>query len=125
MGIFEQSVATFLAPVKHLLDDESVSEVLVNGPNEVFIERKGLLEKTDVRFIDEQALQAVVLFMQANPWAAPTGRYFGYRELIAALDAMARNGAPVGFSTVEGVIGSATSSRSSAMRSTSSQLPCC
>ena len=60
MGIFEQSVATFLAPVKHLLDDESVSEVLVNGPNEVFIERKGLLEKTDVRFIDEQALQAAV-----------------------------------------------------------------
>ncbi len=60
MGIFEQSVATFLAPVKHLLDDESVTEVLVNGPNEVFIERKGLLEKTDVRFIDEQALQAAV-----------------------------------------------------------------
>jgi len=30
-------------------------------------------------------LQAVVLFMQANPWAAPTGRYFGYRELLAAL----------------------------------------
>jgi pilus assembly protein CpaF len=60
VGIFEQSVATFLAPVKHLLDDESVTEVLVNGPNEVFIERKGLLEKTDVRFIDEQALQAAV-----------------------------------------------------------------
>lgn len=60
MGVFEQSVATFLAPVKHLLDDESVTEILVNGPNEVFIERKGLLEKTEVRFIDEQALQAAV-----------------------------------------------------------------
>jgi len=33
----------------------------------------------------EAKLGAVVLFMQANPWAAPTGRYFGYRELIAAL----------------------------------------
>lgn len=30
-------------------------------------------------------LPAVILFMQANPWAAPTGRYFGYRELLAAL----------------------------------------
>jgi hypothetical protein len=30
-------------------------------------------------------LRAVVLFMQANPWAAPAGRYFGYRELLAAL----------------------------------------
>jgi hypothetical protein len=30
-------------------------------------------------------LPAVVLFMQANPWAAPTGRYFGYRELLATL----------------------------------------
>ncbi|MGH8621861.1 MAG: hypothetical protein ACREUB_10405 [Burkholderiales bacterium] len=30
-------------------------------------------------------LRAVVLFMQANPWAWPTGRYFGYRELLTAL----------------------------------------
>jgi hypothetical protein len=30
-------------------------------------------------------LRAVVLFMQANPWAAPTARYFGYRELLATL----------------------------------------
>jgi hypothetical protein len=32
-----------------------------------------------------EGLRAVVLFMQANPWAAPAGRYFGYRELLAAL----------------------------------------
>ena len=32
-----------------------------------------------------EGLRGVVLFMQANPWAAPTGRYFGYRELLAAL----------------------------------------
>ncbi|HSE01660.1 MAG TPA: hypothetical protein VLB72_13080, partial [Burkholderiales bacterium] len=30
-------------------------------------------------------LPAVVLFMQANPWAAPSARYFGYRELLATL----------------------------------------
>jgi hypothetical protein len=28
---------------------------------------------------------AVVVFMQANPWASPSSRYFGYRELLSAL----------------------------------------
>lgn len=60
MGVFEDSVATFLAPIKPYLDDESVSEVLVNGPNEVFVERRGLLELVPVTFKDEQALQAAV-----------------------------------------------------------------
>jgi len=60
MGVFEDSLNTFLAPVKEMLADESVTEVLVNGPNEVFIERKGLLERTPIRFHDEQALQAAV-----------------------------------------------------------------
>ena len=60
MGVFEDSVGTFLSPVKPYLDDDSVSEVLVNGPNEVFVERKGLLERTPAKFLDEQALQAAV-----------------------------------------------------------------
>ncbi|MEN9724213.1 MAG: hypothetical protein RJB38_2199 [Pseudomonadota bacterium] len=51
---------TFLAPVQHLLDDESVSEVLINGPKEIFVERKGMLEKTEVSFYDDQALLAAV-----------------------------------------------------------------
>ncbi len=60
MGVFEDSVGTFLSPVKDYLADEAVSEVLVNGPSEIFIERKGLLEKTEAKFMDEQALQAAV-----------------------------------------------------------------
>jgi pilus assembly protein CpaF len=60
MGVFEDSVGAFLAPVKAYLDDDSVSEVLVNGPNEVFIERAGLLERTPAKFNDEQALQAAI-----------------------------------------------------------------
>lgn len=30
-------------------------------------------------------LRAVVIFMQANPWVSPSSRYFGFRELLAAL----------------------------------------
>src|SRR4051794_20170946 len=60
MGVFEDSVGAFLSPVKAYLNDDSVSEVLVNGPNEVFIERHGLLERTPAKFKDEQALQAAI-----------------------------------------------------------------
>ena len=60
MGIFEESVNTFLSPLKDFLADDSVTEVMVNGPFEVFIERKGMLERTAAKFIDEQALQAAV-----------------------------------------------------------------
>lgn len=59
-SVFEDSVATFLAVIKQYLDDDSVSEVLVNGPDEIFIEKKGILERVDARFKDEQALQAAV-----------------------------------------------------------------
>ncbi len=59
-SVFEDSVESFLAPVKKYLDDETVSEVLVNGPKEIFVERRGLLERTDAEFHDEQSLQACV-----------------------------------------------------------------
>ena len=36
-------------------------------------------------FARGNGLQAVVVFMQANPWASPTNRYFGFRELLAML----------------------------------------
>ena len=60
MGVFEDSVGAFLSPVKEYLADESVSEILISGPNEVFIERRGILERTSAVFNDEQALQAAV-----------------------------------------------------------------
>jgi len=59
-SVFEDSVSTFLANIKQYLDDDSVSEVLINGPSEIFIERRGKLERVDAKFKDEQALQAAV-----------------------------------------------------------------
>lgn len=60
MSVFEDSVANFLLPVKPYLDDEEVSEIMINGPGEIFIEKGGLVSRTDAQFIDEQALQAAV-----------------------------------------------------------------
>jgi pilus assembly protein CpaF len=45
-----------LGPLEPLLNDDSVSEVMVNGPKTVFAERKGKIELTDVTFRDEQHL---------------------------------------------------------------------
>src|ERR1700704_4805072 len=43
-------------PLDGLLHDRSVSEIMVNGPDQVFIERRGVLTKADVRFEDENQL---------------------------------------------------------------------
>jgi pilus assembly protein CpaF len=60
MSVFEASVQAFLAPVLHFLKDDSVTEIMINGPSTIFIERKGLVEKTDVKFDDENSLMAAV-----------------------------------------------------------------
>lgn len=60
MGVFNESIKTFLAPIANLLEDETVSEILINGPTEIWIERKGKLYKTEARFTDEWGLQAAV-----------------------------------------------------------------
>jgi pilus assembly protein CpaF len=41
-------------PIEPLLADETVSDILVNGPRQVYIERHGKLELTDVTFADDQ-----------------------------------------------------------------------
>ncbi|MGZ3740876.1 MAG: CpaF family protein [Bdellovibrionota bacterium] len=60
MSIFDKSIATFLAPVKPFLDDDTVTEVLINGPTEIWIEQQGKLVRTDASFGDEVTLQAAV-----------------------------------------------------------------
>ncbi len=51
---------SFLSPILPFLDDESVSEILINSFNDVYIERAGKLEKTDASFYDEDSLYAAV-----------------------------------------------------------------
>lgn len=43
-----------LGPIDEFLDDPTVTEVMVNGPNEVYVERDGIIHKTAARFSDEK-----------------------------------------------------------------------
>ncbi len=43
-----------LGPIDEFLDDPEVTEIMVNGPHEVFIEKKGLIVKTDASFTSER-----------------------------------------------------------------------
>lgn len=47
--------------LQELLEDEDVTEIMVNGPNHIFVERKGLMEETDLRFSSVEKLVDVVM----------------------------------------------------------------
>ena len=51
---------TGFGPIQPLLDDEEVSEVMVNGPKKVFIEKKGRLTKSAVTFDDDDHVLRVI-----------------------------------------------------------------
>jgi pilus assembly protein CpaF len=47
-------------PIEPLLADNSVSEIMVNGPGEVWIERDGVLHRTTVRFADDHHVRRII-----------------------------------------------------------------
>ena len=51
---------TGLGPLETLVQDESVNDILVNGPQQIFVERSGKLELTDVTFRDERHLLRII-----------------------------------------------------------------
>lgn len=58
--IFEASLEYFLTPIGKYLTDDSVTEIMVNGFDEIYVERKGRLEETDAQFASEDALRSAV-----------------------------------------------------------------
>jgi pilus assembly protein CpaF len=59
--MFKQSLDQYLGPVKPYLDDPNVSEILINGPSDVFIESGGKLQRVPVSFRDDDAIKAAVM----------------------------------------------------------------
>jgi len=72
----------FLEPVKPWLDDPAVSEIMINGPENIYIEKGGKVSRTDAVFPSESALQAA-----ANNIAKSVGRVLNdeYPRLDARL----------------------------------------
>lgn len=55
-----QNEITGLGPLEDLIGDSSVSEIMVNGPNQVYVERKGKLVLSDVKFQDEEHVRRII-----------------------------------------------------------------
>lgn len=49
-----------LGPIEELLDDPDVSEIMVNGPRQIYVERNGVLELTPLSYADSEELMNVV-----------------------------------------------------------------
>jgi pilus assembly protein CpaF len=77
-----------LGPLEVLLADPAVEEVMVNGPDRVYVERRGLLESTEVAFESEEELRNAI-----ERILAPLGRRVD--ELSPMVDARLADGSRV------------------------------
>jgi pilus assembly protein CpaF len=59
-GQFSVTVRKFLSPVIEFLDNPDVSEIMINSPEEIWVEKKGRVEKTSAKFESEEALMSAV-----------------------------------------------------------------
>ena len=80
--------AVGLGPLEELLADPAVEEVMVNGHERVYVERGGVVERTEVRFDSEQALRDAI-----ERILAPLGRRVD--ELSPMVDARLEDGSRV------------------------------
>jgi len=58
--IYVETVRQLLAPVAQFMDDPTVSEIMINGPHDIFVERRGKVERTDARFENADAVLAAM-----------------------------------------------------------------
>jgi pilus assembly protein CpaF len=69
--LFESIAADILGfgPLQELLNDPEISEIMVNGPRKVYVEKRGKIQLSDVTFVDEQHVLRVI-----DRIVAPLGR---------------------------------------------------
>ncbi|MDE0119294.1 MAG: CpaF family protein [Bdellovibrionales bacterium] len=84
-SVFESAIKNFLSPIWNLLQDESVTEVMINRHDEIWIERGGKVHKSSARFPDEDSVRAA-----ANNIAQSVGRRIDDKN--PRLDARLPNG---------------------------------
>lgn len=57
-ALFKDAMKNYLKPIYHLLEDDKVTEVLINSPEEIFVEMGGKMHPTDVKFDHEDDVRA-------------------------------------------------------------------
>jgi pilus assembly protein CpaF len=77
-----------LGPITPLLKDESISEIMVNGPGQVYVERRGKLEQSNITFRDNDHLLNII-----ERIIAPLGRRLD--ESMPMVDARLPDGSRV------------------------------
>lgn len=75
-------------PLQELLDDPSITEIMVNGPHQVYIEREGKLQATDVQFDDDAHVRRII-----EKIISPLGRWID--ESAPTVDARLPDGSRV------------------------------
>lgn len=58
--VYQKTIRHFLHPVQPLLDDETVSEVMINGHESIYFERGGKIFESEERFKSDRALMAAI-----------------------------------------------------------------
>lgn len=77
-----------LGPIEILLKDPSVTEIMVNGPKKIFVERMGRLQLTDVQFHDDAHVMNII-----ERILSPIGRHID--ESVPLVDARLEDGSRV------------------------------
>src|SRR5438105_6003169 len=70
--LFEEVAADIIGfgPIEPLLQDSSVSEVMVNGPDQIYIEQKGKIVLTDIKFDNDEHVRRII-----DRIVSPLGRH--------------------------------------------------
>ena len=84
--VYDEAVG--LGPLEDLLADGEITEIMVNGPDRVYVERKGKLVLTGMTFLDETSVQAII-----ERIVSPLGRRID--ESQPYVDARLRDGSRV------------------------------
>ena len=58
--VFAETLLQFFAPIRPFLDDPTVSDIMINGPTQIYVERGGRLELTNATFETREALTAAL-----------------------------------------------------------------
>jgi pilus assembly protein CpaF len=84
--VYDEAVG--LGPLEDLLADATVTEIMVNGPTQVFVERNGRIESTDRTFLDDKSVLQII-----ERIVSPLGRRID--ESQPYVDARLRDGSRV------------------------------